>query len=235
MHASDKYIIGKLWAEHEVKLHPNTFEWGGSWAGATPENPIAYDPWLLKFAYGVLMDMDSALLIDVGANTGSFSLLPLFIPGLRCLAFEPYLYEILRRNVALNNLQARVSVSPFALSDKFVKSDLWYPDDHKRSGRTSLVKVDGWNSMTVRTATLNSISPRQGVSLVKIDVEGWEPAVLRGGEVFLRDHAPALIVEHKHAGWTGTAGFLEGLGYQVKDLGNHRDFYAWRKPEHAIT
>lgn len=228
------YITGELWRGHEVKLHSDTFEWGGSWAGATPERPIAYDSWLLEFTHGVLMNMDPAFLIDVGASTGSFSLLPLFVPGLRCLSFEPYVYEMLRRNVALNRLQARVAVNPLALSDEFVNTEIWYPDEHKKSGLTSLIEVDGWNSRTVRTATLDSMVSG-GVSLVKIDVEGWEPAVLRGGETLLRDQAPALIVEHKHAGWTGTAGFLEGLGYQVKDLGNRRDFYAWRRKEHAIT
>jgi FkbM family methyltransferase len=225
-------IIGRLWDGHEVRLCPETFEWGGSWSGATTKRPIAYDPWLLKFAYQILMKMDHPFLVDVGASTGSFSLLPKFVPGMHCLAFEPRTYEILRRNIALNNLQGRVTIRPYAVSDHALGASLWHAPDNKLSGCATLREVKGWNHISVKTVTLDAAGP-ESATLVKIDVEGLEHTVLVGGETFLRRVAPALIVEYKHSGLSATAGFLTNLGYRYVILENHRDFYAWRLDGHS--
>jgi hypothetical protein len=47
---------------------------------------------------------------------------------------------------------------------------------------------------------LRSVTAR--VSLVKIDVEGMELAVLRGAQLLLTTHRPTVVVEHNPSAWT---------------------------------
>ncbi len=55
-------------------------------------------------------------------------------------------------------------------------------------------QADTWHGIEV--ATLDSIG-FETVDFIKIDVEGWEPRVLRGGEETIRRCRPNLIVECK--------------------------------------
>ena len=60
--------------------------------------------------------------------------------------------------------------------------------------------------------------------LLKIDVEGYEMAVLRGGFASIRKWKPILFIELVDAnlrehGWSGASlvQFIEGLGYEIFD------------------
>lgn len=234
------HIIGQLWPGHEVALCPSTFDWGGAWSCATPEKPHAFDQGLIKFAYERLVAMDHPYLIDVGASTGSFSLLPLFVPGMRCWSFEPQpgVYEVLQQNVKLNGLQPRVTMDSLAISDHRGSALLRCSRKRGQSGLASLRDDHGWSSVSVQATTLDWLCHNRylwhDVSLVKIDVEGWELAVLRGGKGLWRALSPALLIEYKHAGLAAITALLGTIGYQWKTLG-HRDLYAWKKEGHVIT
>lgn len=223
-----------------MALCPSTFNWGGAWSGATPEQPVAFDPGLIKFAYERLVTMDTPYMIDVGASTGSFSLLPLFVPRMRCWSFEPQpgVFEVLQQNVRLNGLQSRVTVDSLAISDWRGSVLLSCSSKQSQSGLASLRDVHGWPSVSVRASTLDYLYHNrylwQSVSFIKIDVEGEEPAVLHGGKKLLQELSPALLIEYKHVGLAAMATVLAELGYRWRTLG-HRDLYAWRKPEHAIA
>ena len=53
---------------------------------------------------------------------------------------------------------------------------------------------DTWHG--IKVVTLDSLE-FEAVDFIKIDVEGWEPKVLRGGEKTIRHHKPNIIVECK--------------------------------------
>src|SRR5207249_4933652 len=84
----------------------------------------------------------------------------------------------------------------------------------------------------VRAARIDELVAKhqiRGLDLIKIDVEGFEAAVLRGAWSTLRDHQPVLIVEHSEAWWSN-AGFdgaqlrrdLYSIGYQDVFLARRR-------------
>ena len=71
------------------------------------------------------------LFIDVGANNGLYSILAAIArPDLRGLAFEPYppVVDVLRGNLAINALDARIDVVQCALSDHDGEAALFLPD-----------------------------------------------------------------------------------------------------------
>ena len=170
--------------------------------------------------------------VDVGANIGLFTLIAAARVGQagRVVAFEPATptNERLTDNVRLNNL-GNVTCVRAALSDSCGQLDLVQ----------SLDGFDAWNSLARPTMgnafsneTVDVIAWGQyamqhnlvgAVTLMKIDVEGWESRVLAGGrEIFSRADAPVLQVEFEdHAATTAGSScrdlyrLLESFGYRM--------------------
>jgi FkbM family methyltransferase len=82
--------------------------------------------------------------------------------------------------------------------------------------------------MSVAVTTIDALAAEHAidrVALIKIDVEGWEPAVLRGAVNVLRASRPAVIFEYDPAyiGRSGGSGdelaaWLRSFGYQLHVL-----------------
>lgn len=169
------------------------------------------------------------IFIDVGANIGLFTLNAAKAVGRkgRVYAFEPTAetYVRLIENVTLNQFK-NVVCNQLALSDENAIKTL----------KVSRIGYDAWNSFGVPIAgeqftsqdvmatTWDSFVQENDlmgkVTLMKIDVEGWESRVLKGGATSLsKEDAPVLIVEFtdKCAQAAGTS--CRALYMQLCDLG----------------
>lgn len=160
--------------------------------------------------------------IDIGAHKGAYSYWMARSVGKqgRCFAFEPQpeLYDYLKkitRKMGLNQIKVELT----ALSDKSGPAVLHLPDDHRTSPGASLeAKSTMLREIEVTTSTIDKyfremeIAPR----LIKIDVEGHELAVLKGGEEMLKNHRPAVMVEceERHSSTQAVFDYLLNLGFE---------------------
>lgn len=121
--------------------------------------------------------------VDIGAFAGYHTVRFAQLVGKtgKVLAFEPYgpSFEVLKRNVQ------RARLSNVVLEQKAVSDQNGYVTLHLSSSSTgnSLIRVAGKHhqSCQVDSITLDDYFKDDGaLDLVKIDVEGAEPAVLRG-------------------------------------------------------
>lgn len=140
--------------------------------------------------------------IDVGANTGVYSLLACAVNSeAKVLAFEPVprIYERLCRNVELNNFTSRCKVTNAAVSDYAGSAKFHVPCDGLPCSAS--LHTDGFRNVEgtlidVPVTTLDVAGDDTGqVDLVKIDVEGFEDKVLLGMPKILEASKPALIIE----------------------------------------
>jgi FkbM family methyltransferase len=137
--------------------------------------------------------------IDVGANVGMFTV-PLAGRAARVLALEPAppnvdrLEENLRRNGLTN-----VVVRPVAVGEAAGTLVLRLGDDPMFHSTTEVGEGRGTgDELQVEATTLDAEWRAAGspdVSVVKVDVEGGEPPVLRGGRELLAAQKPALLLE----------------------------------------
>jgi FkbM family methyltransferase len=141
------------------------------------------------------------LVVDVGANTGFYSLIAGRC-GSRVLAFEPVpmVREILIRNVAANHLEGVVTVSPSAVSDRLGRRTLYIPDPSHGLLETSASLDAAFkphaSTIDVDVVPLDALlTARQKVGVVKIDAEGHDAAVLRGATAMIARDRPILFVE----------------------------------------
>jgi FkbM family methyltransferase len=147
------------------------------------------------------------LFVDIGANSGSFALLAAGAAGARVLAIEPVpeTCERLLANVGLNDLADRVRCIPIALSDAQGSVRMTSSLD---SCNHVLEGTQG-TGVAVAATTLDALLSGEVPTIVKIDVEGYEPAVLRGSARTLADdRLQAVIVET--LGLSGRYGWNDG-------------------------
>jgi FkbM family methyltransferase len=143
------------------------------------------------------------IFIDVGANIGLMSLFASTKVGDtgKIYAFEPEpdIFQILMQNIDLNNFQ-NIELHMKALGSK------------TESGRISLAFEDIRGSATLSKSDSDSHGKDiemipldvfinknriRIVKMIKVDVEGWELEVLKGGTNLLcSDNAPILCVEY---------------------------------------
>jgi FkbM family methyltransferase len=137
---------------------------------------------------------------DVGANIGVFTVLQA-MHGARVFSFEPNpdSYSRLSRNVTANNLSDHVQLFPTALGDEHGMGSLCVINGGTTGG--VVTPANGETSVSgvaVPIATLDEVAcalPELSIDLLKIDAEGSEVAILRGGERVL-DHVQRIIVEY---------------------------------------
>jgi FkbM family methyltransferase len=163
----------------------------------------------LPFIRALLRQEDT--FVDVGANIGVYSVVAA-VRGARVLAFEPNggAREMLTANLALNDVADRVQVLSCALAD--FSGTARFTNDLESSNHLAIdLKTEG---DLVEVRELDAlIEPGVTVTIIKIDAEGFDEAVLRGARGALERDRPVIIVE-TWAGAESIRHFLGMLGYQ---------------------
>jgi|GEM_PF-1216929 FkbM family methyltransferase len=141
--------------------------------------------------------------VDVGANTGTFSLTACAANSvIRVIAFEPVpeIYRRLVANVAINAFQDRCHLVQKAVSDVPGISRLLIPPGEIPT-EASLVSEgtlapEGGTHMDIESTTLDTVCAQETVDFIKIDVEGSEHKVLQGAQQLLARCRPTILLEH---------------------------------------
>lgn len=138
--------------------------------------------------------------MDIGANVGLFSLL-LAHKVEEAILFEPnpLAAERANKNIALNHLRFQVVVQ--AVSDQVGQVVLEDRGGTDTRNRTIVGNMKtSFQTRIVPSTTIDHFSNNEKIdkpiSLVKVDVEGHENAVLRGMQNCLTSHRPMVIFEY---------------------------------------
>lgn len=161
--------------------------------------------------------------LDVGANVGNHTLYLAGVLGLRVLSFEPVPSnrDLLLRMVDLNDLGGRITVLPYACGDApgevFLETDVagnpgtYHISEGGRGEKAELVVLD---------EVFGTIAPEaEDVAVLKIDVEGAEPAVLRGARRTIDRFGPVISVEASTVeAFDACSAILSELGYVARHI-----------------
>jgi FkbM family methyltransferase len=116
----------------------------------------------------------------------------------------------------------RLVVVEAALSDHEGEASLFMPASGYQGPTTLEAKGEGFAAFKVRLRTLENYCRDHAVRpvhFIKLDVEGFELEVFKGGEAILREDRPALLFECadflRGGGQVGRVfAYLDALGYQ---------------------
>jgi FkbM family methyltransferase len=181
------------------------------------------------FVVRLLRGRPNLVLWDVGANIGLWSLyLTALCPDareVRCFEPDAVNLKYLRLNQERNGL-ANWTIRPLALSDRTGEAGFFTDGVTGATG-----SLESWRDFVGRhfkaprgeiRIPLTTIDAEVAAGapppqFIKVDVEGHELHVLRGGVQTLREHHPALLFESTHEK-EAVARLLRDLGYGLTDL-----------------
>jgi FkbM family methyltransferase len=139
------------------------------------------------------------LLIDVGAHAGFYVML--FCKWARegrVIAFEPNpdTRQVLKRNIALNQLKERVIVEPFAVSDRVSQMDFFMlpADGRSRLGQVFHAEVNRAAKVAITSLDDYLASRPVQPQWLLIDIEGYEIAALRGARRLIETNRRDLTI-----------------------------------------
>ncbi|MBX3070141.1 MAG: pantoate--beta-alanine ligase [Thermomicrobiales bacterium] len=221
-----------------------------TFAGAGPDDLIFgtmreygtfYEIDVLTFLHYVVRRRGVA--IDVGANIGNHTVyLSAYLADL-VIALEPVSenYRLLQHNLAANGLTSVVALR-VAAGSKAETAVIHRPPGWERNAGSIQVRAGGkWrtdeNAQTVEVRTIDDIidelAARIGdmpITLLKVDVEGNEHAVLRGAARTIETHRPVIAAELVHDfTFNAVNAHLGQLGYRpIARFGNPVPLYIFR-------
>ncbi len=163
-----------------------------------------YEPWTLQLVRQ-RMRVAAGAFLDVGGNIGVFSVVAALAGKSQIVAFEPDAANagLLRVNSQMNAVDDRVDVQECAVGASDGTATLYRAPSHGNHSIVAGVVDDPVGTRQVERVSLDSFVARRRrergampVSLVKVDCEGSELAVLRGASELLRERDAVWIVEY---------------------------------------
>ena len=227
---------GYLFDDYLVNIDPKSTGLGGAWQGPPRDgHPVAWDPDSLRFFFEAMYSRGAGtVVLDVGANTGSFCLIPATKRGcFVVLAFEPQdiVFNVLRNNIALNDLDGIVTPYKIALSDEAGPAVLKIPRNNGASGLATLSNDSPWlksfTTMNTATVVFDDEFDLHRLDLVKVDTEGHDLQVLRGMRGHLDKFSPGILFEN----WPRdpAMNYLTNIGYRSMTRIGRDNWFTTRK------
>lgn len=151
--------------------------------------------------------LSSRYFIDVGANTGIFSIFAATVNTKLCvISFEPHPSNFTRllTNISINKL-SNINIFPNALGSNNMDLEFIIPSNGSISttaspneGYTRNFHRMDYKKIEVKQLMLDDVltkTPINSNDIIKIDVEYYELEVLKGAESILKKNRPMVIVE----------------------------------------
>jgi FkbM family methyltransferase len=134
---------------------------------------------------------------DVGANIGSYTILASAVAGAKSISFEPVpaTFLHLKHNVAINDLESFVELKNAGVGKEKGRMSFTSGFDTMNHVITDL-SDSTLGTIQVDIVTLDEILENKIPTLIKIDTEGFEMAVLQGAKSTLKhSNLMGMIVE----------------------------------------
>jgi FkbM family methyltransferase len=142
--------------------------------------------------------------LDVGSNFGQMALLFARMVGEEgeVYAFEAddFVFEILKKNIAANNLSKIIKPIFGAVHDK-TNEKLIYPEqDFVRFGSYGSYGIDynAKKGREVETITIDSMHINNPISFMKIDIQGGDLFAIQGAIETIKKHKMPILFEYEY-------------------------------------
>lgn len=172
-----------------------------------PKNATYAILYFKAYAFGyepqvaALMDLllpDKGVFYDIGSNWGWFSLMLASRPGFKgkIHAFEPYppTYADVTSMFEQAGINGLGQCHNIALTDQKGTASISLPD-HVHSG-CATISSSGTGTASIQTTTLDDFC-QDPPDIMKVDVEGFELQVFKGGRNAIAKHKPMIFFENK--------------------------------------
>jgi FkbM family methyltransferase len=183
---------------NKILVTDKTVDYGNS---SFQKNTEIWEKESLNYFFNLINKNEKVNIVDIGANVGLYSLYAKYLPNSQFYSYEPYkfTYDLLNENIKLNNI-TNVNTYNIGLGDKKGKTILnvcLYNDGLNTMG-TNPLRFNDISSIEVEIDTLDNIFYNNNIKVdyIKIDTEGYEYNILKGGEKTIKKYKPIIQLEY---------------------------------------
>ena len=143
------------------------------------------------------------LCLDIGANIGNYSRFLLENSKTKVIAFEPLQGAFLALKKTQLQFNDRLEIFNFAIGNENTEKEIYFSNDKSEKAsfnldvnQLSFVKNSNQFSQSVKIKKmddLNILKDLQSIDLIKIDTEGYEMEVIKGGLNLINRVKPKFI------------------------------------------
>ena len=165
----------------------------------------------LGYIEKLLQTHSKGIIFDIGANVGLMTILfARYAEKVFCFEPFPQNISLLYRTLEVNHIN-NATIIPCAVSDSFEYSSF----ERGESCSSGKLKING--NQPAITVSIDGFAEAYKVfpNFIKIDVEGGEMSVLKGGERFFLKYKPIIILDiHGEELRVSCLDYLRQIGYQ---------------------
>lgn len=162
------------------------------------------------------------VILDIGANIGNHTAyFAQYLEYSSIIAFEPIPenYNLLRQNIRFPNTQLR---------NEAVGATREPLHMYKNSGNMGASQVDANGDIKVTQIRVDDLFLIKPVTLMKIDVEWYEPQVLAGATNIIAEDRPLILIEDTEEKYMS---LLDSMGYQLEVVWPQHRTYLYRSKD----
>ena len=167
----------------------------------TWNNQSANDLYLVERFHDLIKE--DSVILDIGAQSGLFTLLSKFFPKTKWYAFEPdpFNYDLLLKNLTINGV-TNVNTFNIGITNKIGNDELKICTSHRGlnnyGNRISRFDSNSDDTIIVNTPMdmIDNLFQDQNIDLIKIDAEGCEYNILCGAKNVIEKNKPKILLEY---------------------------------------
>lgn len=193
---SDSYMF-EYNENEKILVTRKTVDYGNS---SFKINTEIWEKYSLNYFFNLIDKNKKFNIIDIGANVGLYSLYAKHLPNSHFYSYEPFkfTYDLLNDNIKLNNI-TNVQTYNFGISDKKGKNilNVCLSQDGLNTMGANPLRFNDINPIEVEIDTLDNIFYNNNINVdfIKIDTEGYEYNILKGGEKTIKKYKPIIQLE----------------------------------------
>ena len=165
----------------------------------------------------VAKQIKNGCILDIGTNIGNHTLYFFFECGIKkAFCFEPIdsTFEILKKNIEINNLKEKTVLNNVAVGAEGGLSTIAFYDE-KNIGSTQIALEENGE---IPVVSIDSMQINEPIKLIKVDVEGFEVNVLRGCIKTIGKYRPYILIEIQAENFETIQSLLSAYGYKYEKL-----------------
>jgi FkbM family methyltransferase len=178
---------------------------------------------VFAFLNPILADIGNGTALDIGANIGNHSIyFSRYFKAIHCFEPHPRIFELLKFN---SRIVDNIVPHNFGLGDANGSLDL--NENWENMGSSSIKNKPGIEAgkVSIEIKSLDDLALDTGtISLMKIDVEGFESNVIRGAWRTIQHHQPLILMEQL------ASEFKEGTSESIEALRKQGYAFCWNQP-----
>ena len=176
--------------EDTLRVTPHTFN----------RNSSMWEEISIEYFYDNVPRDKPVNIVDIGAQSGLYTLFAKYLPMSNFYAFEPFAdtFKLLNDNIEFNKI---TNVKTYNMGISNVKGDAILNTSISHNGLHTIgshpIRFNDVLPVKITVDTLDNLfyETDTPVHFIKIDTEGWEYFILQGGEKTIKKYKPFIQIE----------------------------------------